>query len=163
MTLKYDHLLGLPYVPGSTDCYGIVRRFYHDNFGIEMKDYARPAEWWDHGLNLYMDHFHAEGFRVVDVPLREVRPGDGFLIAVRSKVPNHAAVYVGDNQILHHPQGRFSTVEPYAGIWRNFTCAIVRHKDVPDLRQKTEVFDLATLLPEHVKRKVNEEAPELLQ
>ena len=57
-------------------------------------------------------------------------PGDAFLLAVRSVVPNHAAVYLGDNKILHHVLGRLSNLENYGGMWKHMTVAHLRHPEV---------------------------------
>jgi cell wall-associated NlpC family hydrolase len=162
-TLKYEHLIGTTYEQGSTDCFGICRSFFKDNFNIEITDYSRPTDWWDHGLNLYMDNFYTEGFRLIDIPLREVRPADVFLISIRSNVPNHAAIALYENNILHHPYNRLSCVEQYKGVWRNYTVGILRHKGVPDLREEMDTVDLLSLLPEHIRRNLNEETAEVLQ
>lgn len=138
--LKYNHLLGLEFVHGKRDCYEIVRDFYRDNFVIYLKSYARPHHWWEHGLDLYQANYAAEGFSVVDSP--EV--GDVILMAVNSTVPNHAAVYLGNNRILHHYMNRRSEDVMYKGLWKNTTCVVLRHKDaqVVSNRPIVELDDL---------------------
>ncbi|WP_346729217.1 NlpC/P60 family protein, partial [Enterobacter bugandensis] len=42
---------------------------------------------------------------------------------------NHAAVYVGDNIILHHLFGHLSSRTPYGKYYRDRTVRVVRHKD----------------------------------
>jgi cell wall-associated NlpC family hydrolase len=155
--LHFDHLLGREFKLGSADCYGFIRDFYRDVFKIELRNYARPNDFWDHGLNLYMDNFYAEGFRPLDCHPREYRPGDCFLMAVRSKVVNHAAVLLPDGQIAHHLYGSLSRVEPYRGVWRNTTMAVVRHRDVnlDDVLPHNDM-DLMELLPDGVRRKLAE-------
>lgn len=157
MTLKTEHLIGIPFEHGKDDCYEMLRRFYKDNYGIELRDYARPDNWWEVGLNLYSDNYAAEGFQVVDVGLREVRVGDVFLMAVRSSVANHCAIYVGDGLILHHFFGRRSCIEHYKGLWRNTTTAIIRHRAVVARPDEEKTVDLMTLLPAN-KRKIAQEA-----
>jgi cell wall-associated NlpC family hydrolase len=157
MTMSYDHLLGLPFTHGSQDCFGLVRRFYADSFGLKLDDFARPDNWWDQGLNLYMDNFSSQGFELIHVHPREIQIGDAFLMAVRSRVPNHAAVYVGDGQILHHVYGRFSATENYAGLWQKVTCAHLRHpavfSSVEETHTKTMTkIDLMNLLPPGMKQ-----------
>lgn len=156
MILTYEHLLGRGFEHGKQDCYSLVRDFYQDNFGLTLTDYARPDDWWWSGLNLYADNFHTEGFRVVDDHPRDYRPADLFLIAVKSEVPNHAAIHLGDGRILHHFYGRFSEVIPYKGIWRNNTTAVIRHKDVPDLRKALHQVDLREFLPAHKRRLIDD-------
>jgi proteasome lid subunit RPN8/RPN11 len=111
---------GRPYVYGHLDCFTLVRDYYQREFGIELHELDRPNEWWKHGKNLYVEHHQAYGFRSLVDAKPEV--GDIFLIQVFSEVPNHAAIYVGDQKILHHVQGRLSSVDVWGGMWsRNMT------------------------------------------
>ena len=133
--LQYGHLLGLEFRHGSRDCYEIIRDFYRDNFGIRLRSYARPDLWWEQGLDLYQSHYTEEGFSVVDRP--EI--GDVILMAVNSEVPNHGAVYLGNNKILHHFMNRRSEECMYKGLWKNTTCVILHHKDVHVVSPRTLV------------------------
>jgi cell wall-associated NlpC family hydrolase len=149
MTLDCSKLLGRTYVEGSDDCYGIVRAAYQEFYGIALKDYARPSEWWESGLNLYMDNFYAEGFRVVDEPIHQIQEGDVLLCAVHATVANHAGVFVGGPKpILHHAIGRVSELHPFTGIFRSAVCAHIRHKDVHNLVTAPPKASLLDLLPE---------------
>ena len=152
--LKYEHLQGLEFKHGKQDCYELMRMFYRDNFGIELAPFARPDEWWRKGMNLYMENLHDQGFRVMDLHPTEWRPGDGFLIAFRSPVANHAAVLVENGNILHHFWGTRSVVEPYKGIWRNNTVAMVRHKDV-EYKPDASTLDIRDFLPAKVRDRLD--------
>jgi cell wall-associated NlpC family hydrolase len=59
--------------------------------------------------------------------LRNLLPGDCFLMQVASPVPNHAAVYLGDGLILHHLQGRLSSRDVYGGYWQKVTTHVLRY------------------------------------
>ena len=126
----------------------MARRFYKDNFGIELEELARPNDWWAHGLNLYADNFWRNGFRPVEGPPRDWLPGDAFLMQFRASVANHGAIYLGDNKILHHVYGRMSNVETYSSVWRRITVAVLRHKDAHIADEPLKTLDLGTLLPE---------------
>jgi cell wall-associated NlpC family hydrolase len=156
MTLKYDHLVGIPFEYGKDDCFSLARRFYADNFNIEIPNFARPVDWWEHGLDLYNQHFFESGFRVQDIPLSQVKLADGFLMAIRSEVPNHCAIYVGDGMILHHYYNRLSEVVSLRGVWRNQMTTILRHKDVVVEAEKPKTLDLMTTMPEHRRRRLEE-------
>ena len=157
MTLRYEHLIGRPYDESkSHDCYEIARDFYRDNFGIQLPALARPHAWWEQGLNLYMDHFAENGFYVLDCPPRDWLPGDGFLMAVKSPIANHSAIYLGENQILHHLYGRFSNVELYSGLWKRFTVAVLRHKDVKITEVERPQLNLLDVLPEPMRSRFQE-------
>lgn len=130
MRLRYEHLEGLEFKHGKRDCYELVRDFYRENFRLNLRNYARPDNWWDHGMNLYMDNYRKEGFRLVDCAPHDIRVGDVILMAIHSQVPNHAAIYVGNGKILHHAIGRRSECELYKGLWFNTTVAVIRHPEV---------------------------------
>lgn len=153
MELKYEHLLGLPFEHGKQDCYEIGRQFFYDNFGLVFPDYARPDHWWDNGLNLYEENFRKSGFELVDVSVRDLRPADVFFMAVKSDVPNHAGIYLGKGYMLHHFYNRFSEKTLYKGMWKNLTTAILRHKDIPDIRQLAPKFDIRDYILPH-KREI---------
>lgn len=130
MNLKYEHLIGQQFDHGTQDCYEIQRQFWKDNFDLDLPPYARPDDWWDHGQDLYRDHYAECGFEVMDITPIDLQPADVFLIAIRSEVPNHSGIHLGDGQMLHHFYGRLSEVTAWDGMWRNRTCAILRHKSL---------------------------------
>ena len=136
-----DSYCGREFEHGQQDCYSLVRDFYRSEYGLELNDYARPDNWWNSGLNLYMDNFSKEGFQLLDVLPREWERGDLFLMAIGSAVACHAAIYLGDGKILHHFVGRRSNIEPYRGLWRNQTVAVIRHPEVAakQIRQPTRM------------------------
>jgi len=120
-------LVGRQFSHGILDCYTLVRDFYERELGIQLSQYDRDDEWWDKGLDLYsLDRLRAEGFDLID---GELKHGDMVLMQIRSPVPNHAGVYLGDGQLLHHMHGRLSEVITYGGMWTERTRYIVRHKE----------------------------------
>jgi len=119
--------LGREFVHGTTDCYSLIRDFYKDEFGIELRDYARPDYWWNKGQNLYIDNFRKEGFYLLD-DLEEPQYGDIFLIALGCSVASHGAIYIGENKILQHVQDHLSSIDRYMGVFKNCTLARIRHK-----------------------------------
>lgn len=92
------HLSGRRFEHGVTDCYTLFRDAYH-LAGIEMPDFHRGDDWWRHGQNLYLDNLEATG--LYQVPLSAAQPGDVLLCCFGSSVPNHAAIYCGDSELLH--------------------------------------------------------------
>lgn len=126
--IKYQHLLGKPFEYGVTDCYTLFRDFYIDNFGITMRDYARPWEFWNKGINLYQDNMPYEGFRPFDTTWRDLQIGDVMLMTIRSNLPNHCAIYVGNGNIIHHLPDKPSEKVPFK--FRNMTVSTWRHPQV---------------------------------
>lgn len=153
---RYDHLVGIPYEYGKTDCFQLLKRFYADNFAIELPSYAYPDRFWEgpNPLNLYMDLYHDAGFEPLDVHPTEWQPGDAFLIAVQSRIANHAAILVDNGQMLHHLWGQRSTVERYTGAWRNRTLATLRHRDAPQVSSDQSVEEISQYLPPHALERI---------
>ena len=121
----------LPYVGrqfafGVVDCYSLVRDWYAREYGIELRDYDRRDKFWEHGESLYMDNFANEGFR--EIPVADVQPGDLILMQLSSPLPNHAAIYLGDQLILHHVQQRLSSRDVYGGYYGKSTACALRHE-----------------------------------
>jgi cell wall-associated NlpC family hydrolase len=123
--------LGKDFIHGTNDCFSLVREFYQVAFGIEITNYARPDYWWNAGLDLYSEFFPREGFKSVEIVRpSELKYGDVILMAIKSTVPCHAAIYIGEGKILHHFYGRKSSIELYKSIWYNTTTTVARHRDV---------------------------------
>lgn len=153
--LKYDHLTNLQFSYKNQNCYHLVRSFYADNFGVQLPNYAGPKEFWEHGLDLYIDRSRKCGFYFLDCHPSEYQPGDVILCAIKSGVANHIGVLVENGQVLHHLWGRLSTVESYRDLLRNTTVAILRHKDIK-LTQTETTANLLDLVSPSVKRKLDE-------
>lgn len=113
-------LVGRPFRHGVTDCYAAVRAWGLQERGVLLPEYPRQWEWWlpkqevvDEQvvqaippLDLYRQYFAEAGFRQID--FAEVRAGDCWLAQIRSKVPNHAGVYIGDGLAFHHATTRLA-------------------------------------------------------
>lgn len=115
-----------PYVFGVFDCYSLVSDYYRREFDIQLGNYPHIDNWSKLGYNFFMDNFAREGFVVlID---QEPQTGDVFLIQSESTVPNHIAVYLGDEVILHQTHGRLSRRDIYGGYWAKHTSHHLRHK-----------------------------------
>lgn len=124
-------LIGCKFVHGSTDCYGLVRRYYKAALQIDLPDFVRHEKWWEDGRsNLYVDHYGNAGFLDMGASA-ELRVGDVLLLRIASSVPNHAAVYIGGDEILHHLAGQLSRREPLPR-YRAHVTHILRHRNLFD-------------------------------
>lgn len=121
-------LVGRPWCLGFEDCWSLVMAF-HAEYGIKLHNYCVDREWWKEGGNLYDDNWEQEGFVLVRRPPRY---GDMIMMCLQSEVTNHAGLFLGGNQFLHHYSNRLSKVDPYGGYFRDHTTRIVRHKDLPE-------------------------------
>ena len=116
-------LIGREFDHGQTDCLTLVRDAYM-LAGINLPDYERQDNWWRNGLNMYLDLLPQNGFERVDEP----QAGDIILVCLGSSVPNHAAIYIGNQFILHHCPNRLSKRDLYDGFWLKYTHSVWRHK-----------------------------------
>ncbi|WP_407691566.1 C40 family peptidase [Robbsia andropogonis] len=126
-------LIGCQFSHGVNDCYGLVRRYYKAKYEIALPDFPRSGPWWDDGKSdLYTQGFPKAGFTALSLST-EPQPGDVLLMKIRSKnnVPNHAAVYIGEDTILHHMYGRLSGRESLPR-YRDYVTHILRHNEVPN-------------------------------
>lgn len=119
-------LIGRQFVHGVTDCYAMLVDYYKRELGLDIKDYKRQQEWWAKGDNLYLENYEDAGFIKVD----NLQKHDIIIMQIASFVPNHCAIYLGDNIILHHVMGKASSRDVYGGYWRKITSLIVRHKSL---------------------------------
>lgn len=122
-------LIGRKFAHGVLDCYSLVRDWFREERGVELPDFDRDELWWRHGDNLYMENFHKAGFRKLE-DHETVLPGDCFLMQIGSKVANHAAIYLGDNLILHHLINRLSCRDVYGGYYKKVTRCTVRYEGI---------------------------------
>lgn len=114
--------VGREFCWGVQDCWTLVRDWYQAELGITLPDAERPpialwqinplfAQWMDYGFT-----------RTTDIAY-----GDIIAMAIGdSGQPTHAAVYLGNNRILHQVPNRLSSVDLYDGFWRNATQGVYR-------------------------------------
>jgi len=151
--MKYDHLIGIQFDIEKSNCYQLLRKFYRDNYSIELSDYACPTSWWEHEMDLFAALADDEGFEIITSHPNHWKPGDVIIMAINSSRGNHCAVLLDNGKILHHLYGCLSTVTPYGGTFRNTTVGVYRHKLVPkELAEST--VDIRELLPLHVRRRI---------
>jgi len=120
--------VGRTYLYGVHDCYTLVRDFYQREYDIVLGEYPRVERFWEKGLNFFAEGYSEQGFKLlID---QEPQRGDLFIMQVGSDIPNHISIYVGDDKILHHCQGRLSKHDLYGGMWAKHTSHHLRHTNV---------------------------------
>ena len=122
---KIAPLVGRTFEHGKTDCYTLFKDFYF-LAGLDMGEFNRPDEWWHNGQNLYLDNLEGQGFKRLDSQ-ETLQISDVILMQVGANVPNHAGIYLGEQQVLHHSPKRLSKRDLYDGYWLKHTHSIWRH------------------------------------
>lgn len=153
--MNLQDYLGRRYLDGRHDCYGLVRDFYRREYGLTLRNYARPVGFDHSGLLLLTDNFRREGFEIVNTPISLLEPGDGLLMMLASRQVNHVGVYIGEKKFLHHLYQRPSSVETLDHRWQQRLSLIVRHPDVTEQNRRNQPKQVfLDLLPPHLRNKV---------
>lgn len=151
---QYQHLLGLPYIAGKQDCYGLAMNYYKNTYGIQLADAARPDEWWNHPeLSLIDDFINQDGWEQLGTNTRILKPADGLVFSLISGRANHVGVYVGNGNFIHHVWQRFSSEEALMDKWQSRLLMIIRHPEVVKQSGVIQTVDLFGLLPERIQQR----------
>ncbi len=117
-------LIGREYVWGVQDCYSLIRDWYKQQ-GIILKNYPRDLKEFQSGKDLYGDNFGDAGF--IEVGMNDLQVGDVLLMSIMSNKINHAALYLGGNEMIHHQINRFSCSDRF-DKWERFIVKVVRYE-----------------------------------
>jgi len=120
-------LLGRRFTYNEADCYSLIKDYY-SKIGVGLPDYQRSKGWEGRGENLYLENYANAGFDLVQGD--EPQPHDVLLMQIASKVPNHGAIYIGDDRILHHLEGQLSARAVWGDFYKKATTHILRYKDL---------------------------------
>ncbi|NID14404.1 C40 family peptidase [Luteibacter yeojuensis] len=127
-------LVGRTWSHGLLDCWGLCRDWYAREWGLILPDPPRADGWWNDGATSLYNDAALRDANFVPVSASEIAKGDLVLMQIRSgnRVPNHAGIYLGDGQMLHHLHGRLSSRDNYGGYYAEMTRSIWRHRAAPE-------------------------------
>lgn len=117
-------LEGRTFIHGVQDCYTIVRDYFRIVHGFTIKNFARDPSWWVNGGNLCNDAAIISA-GLVEIAYTDLCISDLVLMQIGSQVPNHWAVVVGNNKILHQLPHRLSCADALSK-WRKYICKCYR-------------------------------------
>jgi hypothetical protein len=106
-----------PFRHGVEDCYSICRKWFWQEMGVKLPDFARDPDWWNGDEDLYLANFPAAGFEKLGSS-EELKVGDVGLVQLGAssvKTINHAFINLGDGTICHHLPHRLSSREAAGG------------------------------------------------
>ncbi|MCQ9325515.1 C40 family peptidase [Neisseria dentiae] len=116
-------LRGRVFEYGEYDCGALVRDAYM-LAGIDLPDHGRTDLYGDAENQQLVKHIEACGF--LPVSDGSLQAGDVFLTCTSGRA-DHAALYLGNGEMLHHAYNQLSRREPYNAFWRDFTHSVWRH------------------------------------
>ena len=149
MTLISEPFEGKSFNLGVQDCFSLSIDFFKENFNIVIPNISRPHDWDADKLDLINDFYHLSGFKKIDAEAEwPPRPADVLVTTISGSNPNHLVIYLGSNEILHHPNNQLSKKEMMRPVWKRFTSYILRHPDVPDLSVTKPLIKLEDILDE---------------
>lgn len=128
------HLRGRVFEYGKADCGALIRDAFM-LMGVDLPDHERGDIDDDAEHEYLRKHFERVGFfRVSD----GLRGGDVVLTSYGGHA-NHAALYLGDGQILHHAYNQLSRREPFNQWWSERIDSVWRLPEFePDMLQAVE-------------------------
>ena len=122
--------VGRVFSAGVLDCLTIIKDYHLRELNIQMPHHERQDKWWEvEGLNYYVDLHKDAGF-VKKSNNAELQIHDVIPMFLGASKPNHAGVYLGEGKILHHVQGRLSSIDMYGGYWQKNTWGVLRHREL---------------------------------
>lgn len=129
-------LLNRNYVVGYMDCFSLIKDYYKQKCNIIIEELTHPYRF------VYGKENHPENNRVYDI-LPEFFKSNGFIevndlkkhdliLCKTAKIPSpvHSLVYIGDNQVIHHPREQKAIIEPFHFIIKQAITNKMRHKSL---------------------------------
>lgn len=118
------HLRGRMFMYDKADCCRLIQDAYH-LCGLNLPDCPRIDIDVDIAQHTLLRYFEQSNVfeRVLDL-----RAGDVILTQSGNNTPEHALLYLGDGEMLHHAHGHLSRREPYHQYWQRHTHSIWRHR-----------------------------------
>ncbi|CUK20923.1 Phage-related protein%2C tail component [Escherichia coli] len=93
---------------------------------LQVPGFRRQMNEGWYQIRIAGDNMEATGF--YRVPLSSAQAGDILLCCFGASVANHAAIYCGNGELLHHLPEQLSKRERYSEKWQRRTHSVWRHR-----------------------------------
>lgn len=120
-------LIGRRFLWNVFTCYQLYRDWWWQERGIRFPTYPMVEDFIQQGMNIFIEN--AERTHHVDlgkIPVSELEIGDMLVGRLRGKYPNHCGIYIGGDDILHHPSGGASCTTNLQRWWPHID-TVLRH------------------------------------
>jgi cell wall-associated NlpC family hydrolase len=121
---KIKKFIGKPYDWDTFNCYTLIIDWYKD-LGYFVPDYKVESNWNHNGKNYFLDEYH-KLWKGVD--LKDIEENDVVLFKIRSPVPNHVGIYIGNNRFIQCV-GKSGTVVSDLNLYSKYVHGCYRLKE----------------------------------
>ena len=120
-------LEGREFKYGELDCLTLVQDYYWQKLNKPSLPVLKriSKNWWSEYGHIFESIYTQMGLVKVDAPQEH----DILLMTLNNGTPNHLAIYLGNNKILHHAVNRLSCVENLTNEDYSNICYILRRKE----------------------------------
>lgn len=118
------HLCGREFIYNQSDCCRLIQDAYH-LCGLDLPDCLRLGLDEDIAAQTLLNYFqHNHEFNQVD----DCQAGNIILTQSGKNTPEHALLYLGNGEILHHAHNHLSRIDFYSDYWQKHTHSVWRHQ-----------------------------------
>lgn len=120
-------LLGRRFIWHIFHCYQLYRDWWKQERGIHFAMYACEEEFIQNNRDVFIEHVEkTHHTNLGKIPVTELEIGDMLVGRLRGRHPNHCGVYIGGDEILHHPAGGASCTTSLQRWWP-YIDTVLRH------------------------------------
>ena len=127
--------MSIPYIWGGSsfsgaDCYGLVVLFYKEQFKLNIFDYKNLASQFEGDVSnssAFSDNCEDEFVKIKE---KDLKSGDIILFCNNSTTPNHIAIYLGNDKIVHMLDSRKGCCVSTLSVWKQKAYGYYRHKQL---------------------------------
>lgn len=121
----YKDYLNIPFEIGKNDCYELIKNYYKNELKINLPNLSRDKNWYENNNQRFLLEFQSQFHKFLK-ETNILQKNAILLFKYKHKeYPHHLGVYLDNNEFLHHPQNKFSTINIYDKIYQKCTSKIL--------------------------------------